>query len=951
MNYYHIVHSLEAEDYIRLGDTEAERRDEFRDAVRETMEDFARALNIKTLEWTGGIHRNTEHPHAHVLINKDVIGHFGKAETLNLLPMNMLNRSEENQRGEQVTITGTLSRDLDRAAKSRGRDITAIRLTDVRSGIEYVRPIIDERSQPGDTTAERQIGMEEALVVGKWLVLEAGFAHEEANSRALSTTQSPGNDVIKSRRAEPESAVSAKHLLLTNLRKEVEAMDARSLAANGKRAAAFLTNKQIREMESSRSKTLKFEFKTDPKHLDAPEKAPGRTPAQIEHDRAILADEWRGRARVEELTGRRQSLIASGEYARYAVNDPSRSGREETGENGNGDKRKLSIADITRRAEARAERRVGEEEARAGIVDPHSGRPTRTRLPKDYWEGRRERKEKFAATDLERHRTVIDELKTAGAGSLAKLERGLAKEQRNLTKTEHEATKIRIDYRRRGEELPVPSLGRNDLSKLQERAYSSGDAVRWRELESIREARAAETGRPTRMDREVGRLGEQLYVARAALRVEEDRREQFRHTRHLTPWRITSESGKSDAGSNDKPDTKAVEAHERGVSIGELDRRIEQAHDRSLLFGRRVMHYSPADRAAAAAEKTQLLEQRAKIEVLVAAREAEMDKRLAGAGKLVEELGKAYEREAIEYRSTGTPLPERTHTKEDIIRLATCAENLRDADLRREVFRLDQEREERLPEHARTDQGERLSRIRGHEIASEIYAGEADKRREQTLERLDRVRLSVGGQVVGDGSAGETTPIGVPRTTTLRAEERGTEIARLLRYVIEPAERREMRLAARAATEALAARVVEQAEQAREYLDAVKAEAKILADNLGQNSEKTAPRFSAREEIGVEIYAARQLDPEVRARYEKVLQGEDASAKLASIPEHIIGQVQPEQAQGRDFYEPSGPGNLEVDADQSRATQASLNESGSFSIIKNLITGSLVRGVPSLIKK
>ena len=62
----HLVLSLEAEDYARLGDTEQERRDAFVEVVRETMEQFEQEIGVNNLRWAGGIHRNTEHPHATV---------------------------------------------------------------------------------------------------------------------------------------------------------------------------------------------------------------------------------------------------------------------------------------------------------------------------------------------------------------------------------------------------------------------------------------------------------------------------------------------------------------------------------------------------------------------------------------------------------------------------------------------------------------------------------------------------------------------------------------------------------------------------------------------------------------------------------------------------------------------------------------------------------------------
>jgi len=67
----HVSVSLQEEDFAKLGSDEKERQTRFRQVIRDGMDGMAEELNVQRLTWVAGIHRNSENPHAHIVISKD----------------------------------------------------------------------------------------------------------------------------------------------------------------------------------------------------------------------------------------------------------------------------------------------------------------------------------------------------------------------------------------------------------------------------------------------------------------------------------------------------------------------------------------------------------------------------------------------------------------------------------------------------------------------------------------------------------------------------------------------------------------------------------------------------------------------------------------------------------------------------------------------------------------
>src|SRR5215217_8208597 len=69
----HFSVTVTEEDFDKLGDDEKQKQARLREVVREGMEGMASELNVEQLVWVAGIHHHSEHPHAHVVIHKNVI--------------------------------------------------------------------------------------------------------------------------------------------------------------------------------------------------------------------------------------------------------------------------------------------------------------------------------------------------------------------------------------------------------------------------------------------------------------------------------------------------------------------------------------------------------------------------------------------------------------------------------------------------------------------------------------------------------------------------------------------------------------------------------------------------------------------------------------------------------------------------------------------------------------
>src|SRR5205085_3942721 len=69
----HLSVSFQEEDFEKLGKDEKERKAGLRRVIREGMKGMAEELNVEGLTWIAGIHRNSENPHAHIVLRNQAV--------------------------------------------------------------------------------------------------------------------------------------------------------------------------------------------------------------------------------------------------------------------------------------------------------------------------------------------------------------------------------------------------------------------------------------------------------------------------------------------------------------------------------------------------------------------------------------------------------------------------------------------------------------------------------------------------------------------------------------------------------------------------------------------------------------------------------------------------------------------------------------------------------------
>jgi hypothetical protein len=99
---HHLVISLKPEDFDRLGDGENERQKSFKEITRNAMKQFEREVGADKLAWAAGIHRNTDHPHVHIAVNKEYFDKNLEKKNLNKIPNSLLPHYEKT--GEEKTF-------------------------------------------------------------------------------------------------------------------------------------------------------------------------------------------------------------------------------------------------------------------------------------------------------------------------------------------------------------------------------------------------------------------------------------------------------------------------------------------------------------------------------------------------------------------------------------------------------------------------------------------------------------------------------------------------------------------------------------------------------------------------------------------------------------------------------------------------------------------------------
>jgi hypothetical protein len=105
---HHLVISLKSEDFERLGADEKERVSSVKEITRHTIKRLEENLGAKRLDWTAGVHLNTDNPHVHIAINKTYFDKNLEKKHLSKIYLQLLPHYEKNETGEKIFVRGSL---------------------------------------------------------------------------------------------------------------------------------------------------------------------------------------------------------------------------------------------------------------------------------------------------------------------------------------------------------------------------------------------------------------------------------------------------------------------------------------------------------------------------------------------------------------------------------------------------------------------------------------------------------------------------------------------------------------------------------------------------------------------------------------------------------------------------------------------------------------------------
>ncbi|MCI0390544.1 MAG: relaxase MobL [Acidobacteria bacterium] len=158
----HFSVSFQNEDFETLGATDKERKERLREAAREAMDELMGDLHLSDWRWVAGIHLNTNHPHIHLLVYKEIIDRDkGEPRRLGRIPKRLLPRLERTADGGTQPVEGVVGRrfveTLDRAqerVRDAGREREGVAMMRIDGRVELVKALDEGELAPSPQLKE-----------------------------------------------------------------------------------------------------------------------------------------------------------------------------------------------------------------------------------------------------------------------------------------------------------------------------------------------------------------------------------------------------------------------------------------------------------------------------------------------------------------------------------------------------------------------------------------------------------------------------------------------------------------------------------------------------------------------------------------------------------------------------------------------------------------------------
>jgi hypothetical protein len=122
----HIIISFEEKDFEALRAHDDERIAALREVAHEAMEETKADLRVRDWRWVAGIHLNTDNPHIHLLIHKEIASDDPERRRLGNIPKRLLPSQVTGQDGETHPTEGIIGGNFVRALES-GISLQALR--------------------------------------------------------------------------------------------------------------------------------------------------------------------------------------------------------------------------------------------------------------------------------------------------------------------------------------------------------------------------------------------------------------------------------------------------------------------------------------------------------------------------------------------------------------------------------------------------------------------------------------------------------------------------------------------------------------------------------------------------------------------------------------------------------------------------------------------------------
>lgn len=165
----HLSVSFQEEDFEKLGKDEKERQAGLRQVIREGMKGMAEEMNVEGWTWVAGIHRNSENPHAHIVLRNQAVERGAIRETqIGKLRTTLLPHKQIVD-GKETIVPGligdrfltALDREQDRflnqnQEQAKTRDTWEKLVGSVQGKPDRVQPVASPGNEPGDDKLTRQ---------------------------------------------------------------------------------------------------------------------------------------------------------------------------------------------------------------------------------------------------------------------------------------------------------------------------------------------------------------------------------------------------------------------------------------------------------------------------------------------------------------------------------------------------------------------------------------------------------------------------------------------------------------------------------------------------------------------------------------------------------------------------------------------------------------------------